>query len=106
MESNACARLRWRPRVRPRNVVVIGLAVWAAEGCCAARLTGNASARIAAYEIFIRSLESWWGGFVILAGWIDLRNGAACTEIVRRSPRYVSANASTETAALSGRITP
>ena len=48
--------------MRPRNAVVTGLRRRPA-GCWAARLTGRASTRIAAREIFIRSPGDDWGWF-------------------------------------------
>src|SRR5437762_13154284 len=60
MESNACARLRWRPIVRFRNTVVTGFVGGPAGGCCAARLAGTTanSASKTACARFIRSSKS------------------------------------------------
>src|SRR4051812_23403419 len=67
MESNACARLRCRPIVRPRNDVVIGFAGGVVGVCCATRLNGRANIRIAVCEVFIGVVGMAGGGAVIVA---------------------------------------
>src|SRR5215475_8816227 len=56
IESNACAMLRCSPIVRPLNAVVIGFAGGPAGVCWAARATGSASVRIAAWNVFMMVL--------------------------------------------------
>src|SRR5690348_12564670 len=56
MESNACARLRCSPMVRPRNTVVTGFVGGPAGGCWAAATLETVAARMTTYEIFIDPL--------------------------------------------------
>src|SRR4051812_6351498 len=89
MESNACARLRWRPKVRPRNAVIIGLAGAPAEGCWARRGIVRTNARIAACEIFfIRSLEEMGARRIRDSAWmVRFAQRLRCKGIVMRQAR-------------------